>query len=247
MKLFYIILLVLVPFLSLSQELEISGNVSGSDDLGGIHIINKTSNNYAVTTVTGDFKIKAKLNDTVVLSSILYKIKEVVITSAIHKSKYVSIALEAFINNLDEVTLGRILTGNLSMDVANQGNKKQITFADVGIPGYTGKPLSQSERRLSASTGPFLLGSLINAITGRTKMLKARVDLEKRIALLEKIKSQFYDSFFETHELPEDKRKEFFLFCMDQPDFILETKSLDLYTVSHLEKYYTLYLQQIKK
>lgn len=250
-----------ISFSGLAQAIELSGKVEGKDDLDGIHVINKTSNYYAITTVTGDFKIQTNLNDTIVFSSILYRLKEVVISEPIYKSRFLSIALESFVNDLDEVTLGRVLTGNLSSDVANQGNKKQINFADVGIPGYTGKPLTQSARRLKEASnfmptvgGGFggggiglQINPIINAITGRTKELKQRVILENKTSLLEKIKAQFYDSFFESHEMPVDKREEFFLYCSDQPNFIAQTRTLDLNTVLFLEKYYALYLEQIKK
>lgn len=260
MKYVFIIFFI-IPILGSSQIIEISGKIEGKDDLDGIHVINKTSNYYAVTTVTGDFKIKVKTNDTIVFSSILYKLKEVVVTPIIYKSKYLSTVLETFVNDLDEVTLGKVLTGNLSLDVANQGNKKQINFADVGIPGYTGKPLTQSARRLKEASnfmptvgGGFggggvglQINPIINVITGRTKELKQRVLLENKTSLLEKIKSQFAATFFESHELPEDKREEFFLYCSDQPNFIAQTRTLDLNTVLFLEKYYALYLQQINK
>ncbi|PSG91626.1 hypothetical protein [Aurantibacter aestuarii] len=260
MKYVFIIFFI-IPILGSSQIIEISGKIEGKDDLDGIHVINKTSNYYAVTTVTGDFKIKVKTNDTIVFSSILYKLKEVVVTPIIYKSKYLSTVLETFVNDLDEVTLGKVLTGNLSLDVANQGNKKQINFADVGIPGYTGKPLTQSARRLKEASnfmptvgGGFggggvglQINPIINAITGRTKELKQRVLLENKTSLLEKIKSQFAATFFESYELPEDKREEFFLYCSDQPNFIAQTRTLDLNTVLFLEKYYALYLQQINK
>ena len=246
---------------SYGQVVELSGNVEGKDDLDGIHVINKTSSFYAVTTVTGNFKIKANVNDTIVFSSILYKLKEMVVTPTIYKDKYLTTALETFVNDLNEVTLGRVLTGNLSSDVANQGNKKQINFADVGIPGYTGKPLTQSARRLKEASdfsptigGGFSGGGvglqinpIINAISGRTKDLKERVIIENKSSLLEKIKKEFAATFFQSHELPEDKREEFFLFCSDQPDFIAKTRSLDLNTVLYLERYYVLYLQQIEK
>ena len=260
MKYVFIIFFI-IPIIGSSQIIEISGKIEGKDDLDGIHVINKTSNYYAVTTVTGDFKIKVKTNDTIVFSSILYKLKEVVVTPSIYKSKYLSTVLETFVNDLDEVTLGKVLTGNLSLDVANQGNKKQINFADVGIPGYTGKPLTQSARRLKEASnfmptvgGGFggggvglQINPIINAITGRTKELKQRVLLENKTSLLEKIKSQFAATFFESHELPEDKREEFFLYCSAQPNFIAQARTLDLNTVLFLEKYYALYLQQINK
>ena len=91
------------------------------------------------------------------------------------------------------------------------------------------------------------INPIINAISGRTKDLKERVIIENKSSLLEKIKKEFAATFFQSHELPEDKREEFFLFCSDQPDFIAKTRSLDLNTVLYLERYYVLYLQQIEK
>ena len=59
MKYVFIIFFI-IPIIGSSQIIEISGKIEGKDDLDGIHVINKTSNYYAVTTVTGDFKIKVK-------------------------------------------------------------------------------------------------------------------------------------------------------------------------------------------
>lgn len=52
------------------------------------------------------------------------------------------------INVLDEVFVGKVLTGDLSIDIKNSDLKRPIDFYDVGIPRYTGIPKAQCERRV---------------------------------------------------------------------------------------------------
>ena len=108
-----------------------------------------------------------------------------------------------------------------------------INFFDLGIPGYQGKPATQSERRLSEATGlsPKLEGSLggaggsvsinpiLNAISGRTKMLKERVRLETNDELLRKIKVNLSEVFFSMNALDERLRVDFFYFCQEDLNF----------------------------
>lgn len=253
---------VLMSFFSVSvfsQTIEFTGNIQGDDDLDQIHIINKTTKAYGISNVAGDFKILAKLKDTIVFSSILYQKKEIIITETDLKNKHISIKLFPYVNELDEVVIGRILTGNMVSDIKNMGNKKHITFADVGIPGYTGKIKTQSERRLAEASGlkptfgggfggggvGLQLNPLINAVTGRTKMLKHRVEVENRENLLIKIKLKFGNTFFEEHPLDEDKQEEFYLFCSEHEAFKENCSSSDLQTLQFLKNQYKIYLERI--
>jgi hypothetical protein len=253
-------LLLTTTFVS-AQPIEFTGNVQGEDDLDQIHVINKTTKAYGITNVAGDFKILAKLNDTIVFSSILYQKKEIIVNPTDVKNKHISIKMFSFINELDEVVIGRILTGNMLSDIKNMGNKKQITFADVGIPGYAGKPLTQSERRLkeASSLNPTVgggiggggiglqLNPIINAITGRTKELKNRVDIENRENLLIKVKLKFINTFFEEYPLIESKRDEFFLFCSEHKEFKAQCSSSDLKTLQFLANQHKVFLERIKQ
>jgi hypothetical protein len=255
-----IILLFLITSLSKAQTIEFTGNVQGDDDLDQIHVVNVTSKTYSITNVSGDFKIEGKLNDTIVFSSILYQKKEIVVTPTDVKNKHISIKMFPFVNQLDEVVIGRILTGDMMSDVKNMGNKKQITFADVGIPGYTGKPLTQSERRLkeASSFKPTVgggisgggiglqLNPLINAITGRTKELKNRVDIENRQNVLTKVKLKFGNTFFEAHPLDKTRQDEFYFFCAEHKSFKELCSGSDLKTLQFLSNQYKIFLERIK-
>ncbi|WP_246073312.1 carboxypeptidase-like regulatory domain-containing protein [Formosa sediminum] len=165
-----------------AQNLEtISGIVKGTDDLENIHVINKTCKTFTITSKTGSFEIPAKLNDTLLFSSIQYSALEVVVNTTAIYTKRITVDLEEHVNALDEVIVGKILTGNLMLDVESSEAEPEINFYDVGIPGYKGKRKTKAERDLSGAGGEFkpimLLGLLggslpvdpiINGITGRT-------------------------------------------------------------------------------
>ncbi|WP_299552677.1 hypothetical protein [Seonamhaeicola sp.] len=207
---------------SYSQSVEILGKVVSKTDVENIHVINKTAQTFTITNKKGEFKITAKVNDTLRFSSIQQGIKDVIVSKGVITSKTMLVPLDEQVNQLDEVVVGKILTGDLFSDIENAETDDPINFYDVGIPGYTGKIATQSERRLNeAITGGGIvpLNPIINAITGRTKMLKERIKLEERANLLRKIKSDLPDDFFSNYPLDEDLRADFFFFCEEDPDF----------------------------
>lgn len=205
-----------------AQSVEIHGKISAPDEVEGIHIINKTASRFTISNSYGEFTIPARLNDTLLFSGISYQPKEIVVTKLIIASKQCTVYLEELVNVLDEVVVGKVLTGDLLSDINNSDVKRSINFYDLGIPGYTGKPKTQSERRLYEATsgsGLIPLNPIINAISGRTKLLKAHLKLERSDNCLDKMKADFAESLFSSYELEEDKRAEFFYYCQDDPEF----------------------------
>jgi hypothetical protein len=253
-----LIIFTLFSFLEItSQNIEISGKIESKTDIENIHIINKTAKVFTITNKLGDFTITGKLNDTIVFSSVQHKLKEVIISKQIISTKAMYVVLEEQINELDEVLVGKILTGDLMSDIKNTDGDPPINFYDVGIPGYTGKPATQSERRLAEASefSPSLNGNsmgaggaisilpIINAITGRTKMLKNRVDIEKREALMRSVKARLSKEFFTVNHLKEDLIMDFFYFCADDEHFIEQCDNkTDIEVLSFLKIKYAQYL-----
>lgn len=212
----------------MAQSIEISGVVHSDKDVENIHVINKTAQLFTVTNGVGEFNISASVNDTLIFTSIQHKIQTFIIDKNVIESKTCVIKLEELVNELDEVTVGKILTGNLNMDVNNTEGDPPINFYDVGIPGYKGKIATLSERRLHEATtgGGFIpLNPILNAISGRTKMLKSQVKLEAKDNLLHKIKTTIADDFFIVYDLDETLRTDFFYFCEEDPNFNLRCKN----------------------
>ena len=216
-----------------AQSVDINGKINAKTEVDGIHIINKTASRFTISNDNGEFIIPAKLNDTILFSGISYQPKEVVITKNIMASKQLPVYLEELLNVLDEVVVGKILTGDLSSDISNSGVERNINFYDLGIPGYKGKPLTQSERRLKEASDLDLsvggsmggggvglsLNPIINGISGRTKKLKEHVRLEQMDNCLNKVKSNLSDFLFKEYPLEESYRTEFFYFCSDDAQF----------------------------
>lgn len=205
-----------------SQTIELSGKVTASGDVEGIHVINVSYSQFTTTNEFGVFVIPARLNDTIKFTGIKYEVSQVVITPLLFQTKTIDVALEDNINVLDEVIIGKILTGDLLLDLENSVAKPAINFYDLNIPGYLGKPKTQSERRLYEATsgaGLIPLNPLLNAISGRTKMLKNQVRLENQDKCMNAIRSEFSEVLFEDDFLEEDLRAEYFYFCADHEKF----------------------------
>lgn len=217
-----------------SQSIKLDGLIKAKDDVEGIHVINKTSQKFTVTNNKGSFVIQAKLNDTIVFSSIQYKLQAIIISKQIIETKTLVVNLIESVNELDEVIVGKVLTGDLDFDINNSDLERPINFYDVGIPGFTGKPKTQSERRLyeadhgkyiNSFSGGFGLGlginlnKILNRVTGRTKMLKQRVKLETEEKLMYGIKARLSEDFFSENPLDKKLHIAFFYFCSEDKYF----------------------------
>lgn len=238
------------PGLIDAQELEILGQVSSEDNVENVHVLNLTSKYFTVTNAQGRFHIGVKLHDTLMFSSVQHKRLFVIVDKHIYESATLEVLLEVQVNELDEVVVGKILTGNLESDMNNFSEKPPINFYDVGIPGFKGKPLTQSERRLyEASTGGGILplNPIINAITGRTKRLKEYVRLERVDALLQDIITRLGDDFLTVYPLEENQEMDFFYFCSDDPEFEKHCKGKsDVELFEYLTEKYQAYQKNLQ-
>lgn len=217
------ILIALILFLIFScvasaQLIDLKGKVIGVGEVEGIHVLNKTALQYNVTDEKGYFTIPAKVNDTIIFSGLTYKLKEVVVSKTMISKNEMNVNLVEDITQLDQVVVGKILTGNINSDLKSLDIEEPINFYDLGIPGYTGKPKTLSERKLIAATssgGGIPLIGIINAISGKTKQLKERIELDKDMYCVEKLKASYKDLIFENEDLSEDLQNRFFNFIMD--------------------------------
>ncbi|WP_323786843.1 hypothetical protein [Psychroserpens sp.] len=214
-----------------AQSIDLKGQVEASAELEGIHILNISAEEYTITNSKGAFEISAQVNDTILLSSVQYIPKTIVVTQNMITFKFIAITLEDRVNELDEVIVGKVLTGDLLSDIKNSDAKADINFYDVGIPGYTGKPITQKNRRLrEADGGKFVyyyglvavinIHKVLNRISGRTKTLKHLVRLEQQDICMNKAIAELSDELFGHLVLEEDLKMEFFLYASEDPQFL---------------------------
>ena len=240
-----------------SQTVELTGQVENEEGLEGIHVINKTQKFYTTTNQVGQFNIEAAVNDTIVLTAIQYKQVTLIVTKEQFENKAITVKLEEQVNELDEVLVGNTLTGDLLKDVNNSEAKPNINFYDVGIPGYTGKPKTQSERRLNEAgefkpkmllgllTGSVPLNPILNGLSGRTKELKNRVKLEANTELMYSLKDRLLESFLVNNPLKEDQIMDFFYFCSEDENFMTRCKNSDIEALNFLEEKYKQYQENL--
>lgn len=213
------------------QTTDLKGQVEASSELEGIHILNISAEEYTITNSKGAFEISVQINDTILVSSVQYIPKTIVVSQNMITTKFVKVKLEDRVNELDEVIVGKVLTGDLMSDIENSDAKPDINFYDVGIPGYTGKPKTQKERRLlEADGGKFVyyygliatinIHKILNRISGRTKKLKHLVRLEEQDACMEKAIAELSDQLFGHIELKEELKTEFFYYASEDPQFL---------------------------
>ena len=213
--------------------------VSETQEVADVHVLNITTKKATITNTYGYFSILARLNDTLVFSAVQFKRKELVVTQAILDSKSVFVPLEDTLTELEEVVVTPYnLSGNIGEDLKGLQTDPVVTASTLGLPNAHVKPLMQSERMLREASmmGPFSLGMLtsvpfnplINAITGRTKMLKKRVARDRKYARTARVREFYADSLYTNQlKIPAEKIEDFMYFCEVDPSFSTTVDSRD--------------------
>ena len=213
-----------------SQSIDLKGKVIANEETSGIHILNISAKKYTITAAEGVFVVSAKLNDTILFRSIQYEPYQLVVNQKMMDAKYAAIKMTDRINKLDEVVVGKILTGDLLSDIENSDATQDINFYDVGIPGYTGRRKTQSERRLAeADSGKFLyfygvgfainVHKILNRISGRTKEMTGRVFAEEQVACINRTHSEFSELLFGNQDFGKGLIDGFYMYVAEDSKF----------------------------
>lgn len=240
---FFLLFLVVLQY-GFSQTINLLGQVQSTANVENIHVINKTAQRFTVTNQKGVFRLQVSLNDTLVFTSIQHKQKSVTITPTIIKNKTLVLTLEEQINKLDQVVVGKVLTGNMLSDVSHVTGEP-MTSKKAGIPSYQGPLKTQSQRLLHEATtggGIVPLNPIINALSGRTKKLKKQILLEEKETLMYSIINRLSDDLFSENPLPKKLVMEYFYFVSEQPDFLERCKNkTDLLVLKYLKEQMQVY------
>ncbi len=205
-----------------SQEesrLELKGKITANvTELDGIYIVNRQTEKVSITEKGGYFSILAQVGDTLMISSIQFIGKSVVLAQTDFEKELLFIRLESMIHPLDEVKIIKYNNINaVSLGIIPKGQKsytpaerKFKTATDVsGAPGYI------------ASADP-----LINLLSGRTAMLRKEIEVEKKESLLAKLSDMFEEKYIvEKLNVPELYVKGFLHYIIENERFVTMVKS----------------------
>ncbi|WP_396590440.1 hypothetical protein [Allomuricauda sp. R78024] len=232
-------LLFLVAFSVSAQQKELRGKVySKGKDVVGVVVQNVTTEKAVITDIDGNFSILIKLNDTLIFSAVQFKRKILPVNEVLFNTSFITVPLEEFVNELSEVVVKPYdLSGDLGQDLGGLQLEKDVSAEALGLPNAHQKIPSQSQRKLQQATfGKFNVGMIltppldpiINAITGRTKMLKNRVKVDKAYARTQRVQDFYVDSLFVvTLKIPSEKIEDFMYFCEVDEQFQQTVDSKD--------------------
>lgn len=219
----------LIAFLALTQSLQaqqhylLKGTVA-TDSLVDfqVNIINVTQHTGTITKLDGSFEVKVIPGDELIFSVLGYENYELTILEEEEQENPMKIELVEAVNTLAEVKLNHFnLTGDLLKDAPQIQTFDQTK---VGIRHFEGKKFTQGERRLYTATSSSI-DHLINAITGRLKILRKLLEYEKLEGEKEHVFNLLKKDFFTDElNLPEDQIENFLYYCLE--NLKIENKNL---------------------
>ena len=204
-----------------------------------VNVSNTTSNQSTITNENGSFTIPVKAGDVLVFSAINLETKRKVISSE-DLAKILMVQMTLKTNRLKEVKVNE-----------NAG----VTAENLGIIPYGQKKYSAAERKLHEATtggGIVPLNPILNAISGRTTMLKKEIQVERKEKLLNKFDGLYEDQYYtEVLKIPQEYIKGFQYYLIEDSDFAgalqAKNKTLTMFYIKKLAlNYNQLILQETK-
>jgi hypothetical protein len=212
----------LVTQSAFSQTILKAKIIAESSNLEGINVANLNTGINTITEKFGYFTIKAKPNDILLISGLQIKETSITLKESNFNEKLFFIRLNSKINTLDEVVIKNYFTG----------------ISTKGIKTYT-----PAERRLNEARSGIGIGQLINAISGRTEMLKKELVVEKKQFLKQKLEILYEDNFFtDVLKIKTEYVEGFKYFAVDQEKIATSVKDqnksvITLLLIELAEKY----------
>lgn len=243
-----ILFLLLSQFVVSQNDSIIKGKIIvETNDNEGITIVNISNKINTISGNGGYFKIKAKVNDTIMFSAIHLVGKKHIITKKDFGKDLLFIKLDIYTRHIKEIMVT---------------NADDITAESLGLVPKGQKKYTPAERRLKTAgdfNGQFGLNTafsidpLLNAISGRTKQLKAELEVERKEFLQYKINSNF-DSEYIMNQLhiPEEYVQGFVFYIVEDEElknaakaknktlisFRMSALAVDFLKLKNLQPYY---------
>lgn len=191
-----------------------------TNDNDGITIVNISNKTNTISGNGGYFKIKAKVNDTIMFSAIHLVGKKHVITKKDFGKDLLFIKLEIYTRHIKEIMVT---------------NADDITAESLGLVPKGQKKYTPAERRLRTAgdfdgqfglNTAFSIDPLLNAISGRTKQLKAELEVERKQFLQSKINANFDTEFIVNQlHIPEEYVEGYVFYIVEDPDLKIAAKA----------------------
>lgn len=206
-----------------AEQLLLGKVVADLADVEGINVVNLVNEKATVTDKNGAFSILAKADDLLVFSAVNLEYHRRLIEFEDFNKEVIIIRMIPQTTQLKEVVINEF---------------SQINAEALGIIPAGQKKYTPAERKMfTAQSGP--VDIVANLISGRKKMLKKELEVEKREILLSKVESLYGDEYYlETLTIPEDHIQGFQYYVIENRDFVsalhAKNKTLLLFLTSKL-------------
>ena len=198
-------LLVCLPLLAFAQERKsLNGRVvADGAGIGGIFIINKSTGDEKKSDAQGNFTIEAKDGDVITAYSSKTEVRDFSISERSFQENPYIISVNTQAYELEEVVV-----------------EKKVTSESLGLVPEGQKQYTPAERKLYGATSGFGIDVILNALSGRTKMLKRAVETEKKEMLMEKIGYVCTEDDIKTeYKIPEEYVQGFVYYIVEDKEF----------------------------
>lgn len=196
-------------------------------DLEGIYVINLRTEKSTITENDGSFSIVAIPGDTLLFSSMQLKEVRIVLKVEDFQGELFLVKMESNITQLKEVVVKRY---------------NAINAVALGISSPRMLHRTDAERKLY--TAQSTRGdALLNAISGRTAMLKKEIVVESKLSFINQLDNMFSEDFFRNKlKIPLEYIKGFQFYVVENTAFtrVLKTKnktSIEFLMIELADKY----------
>lgn len=219
---------ILMATKALAQEpipVKLNGKViAGLSNLEGIYVINLKTEKAVITDKEGYFSIPAAVGDTLMFSATQFKTVRVGLTTEYFQQDLFCVKMNPIVNQLKEVivkTYSNINAVSLGIIPSNQ---KKYTAAELKL--HTATDLNASASVSGMAGGSISADPLLNFLSGRTKMLKKEIEVEKKESYLKQLENLFdLDYFVNKLKIPSEYVKGFEYYVVENEKFTAILKS----------------------
>jgi len=200
--------------------------VSNTNDLEGVYVVNAQTEVMVTTGADGAFSIMAKPGDTLVFSSIQFKENRVLLTNENFTDLNFTVKLSLVMHQLQEVIIKRYDNINaVAMGIVPTGQK---TYTESERKLRTATALDATASASGMAGGSISADPFLNFLSGRTKMLKKELIVEKKEFFMKLLENMFsLDHFVNRLKIPNEYVKGFEYYAVENDRFtvILNSKN----------------------
>ena len=206
-----------------ASRMQLNGKVTADVSvLEGIYVINKKTEKSSITDRDGNFSIQAAAGDTLLFTATQFKETVLFLTQDHFAQRILYVKLSPIVNQLREVIVRNGINAT-SLGIIPRG-QKIYTPAERKL--YTASDLNASANAGSMMGGSVSADPLLNWISGRTKMLKKEVEIEKKESYLRQLENMFSDDYFISKlKIPSEYVKGFGYYSVENEQFVTVLKS----------------------